>query len=75
MKGIIEAFGDEVDCDVFRKITERVNGTKESVIETPEIVTEQPESVPDLVKPVEVEQVPAFDYSEVDHRYGPFPTG
>lgn len=43
-----------------------------SEAEIPEIVIEQPETVPEVIKPVEVEQAPAFDYSELDEQTATF---
>lgn len=61
---------NDVDCDVFRERKAFVCGGSNSATETPEIVTEQPEtvneSVPEVIKPAEMEQVPTFDYSEID---------
>ncbi len=50
----------------YKKLKPTVNETTESVIETTESVTGWVESVPDVIKPAEVGQAPAFDYSEVD---------
>lgn len=67
--GALKAYVDQftkdgsVDCEVFRKGAERVSGTHESVNEQLESVND---SVPDVIKPAEVGQAPAFDYSELD---------
>lgn len=59
---------DGVDCDVFQKVAERINGIAVSIPETVENVTEQPELIPDVIKSAEVEQTATFDYSELDEQ-------
>lgn len=58
--------------ELFQEPETAVSETVKSVIETAENVSEHAESVPDAVKPVELEQVPIFDYSELDDKTAEF---